>query len=486
MPENTPVFNQHPDELIKKVNRKSTTPEAPEAKEPAAEEVQSLEELKKALPALLFEDAPPKKKEGGEPKPEEKKSDAEPPSSEKKVDAKAPESEPEPEEKKPRVRKAVDAAEIAQAAARETGKIIAETIKTVVPQPDNTPANDPLTKLSPEDRENYELFKVLSDSDPRYKGKHDEFLKFVGKLSTYRRKWEKDNPGQTFDSADDAHEDFYSANQPEFDENDLDKARIRLETRREVEKELKAKDQQVDQKLREIEEKAVSPEVARQAAVVADGAIGKFVHALPDPTLKEALKEPTKLQEQDPVAFDVLNNEAGVIREAVTELHNIIHRKNYFNPSNPTHMKLAAYIDRQEQFIKNLPVDKQIFEGRRFATREEYFHVPQNQKSQYWILTEDDVVDMITSSSAAKVARDIKLEREKVEQLATRYGFKKDGAASGTTQPKSGEKSGTPTPAATKPKAPSGVEGGALPPTTSSTKKEEGPVEKQLVTSLFI
>lgn len=495
MPDNV-LFTQHPDDLIKK-SKRNDPPEAPAALDPIVvqKEEATLEELKKKLPGLLFDSAPPRplvtaedaaKKEAEAKAAEAAKVAAEVAKVEeaKKVeDAKVTADAAKAAEDAKRTKARPAAAPVDPlAVAREMGKEIVEGLRKPEAAPGATA--DPASSLSAEDRDTYELFKVLSESEPaRYKNKHEEFLAFVSKAGSYRKKWEKQNPGRAFDASDDAHEDFYTANQPQFSESDLDKARIRLESNKEISRRLDEQKKEYEKRLDDIETKTVGAEVGRQANAAADGAIGKFIGAIPDEGLRKIVSEDSeKLRETDPVAFDTLNNEATALRKEVSELHQIVNRKNYFNPDNPLHAHLARVIDSQERAIKELPVAQQRFEGRTFATRDEWASMTTEQKRVSWILAESDVVDMMTHNAAFRASKSIETERERITKMAEKYGYKKAEAAPVTP---------TVTPAAPaapagtkKQAAPAATSGGVLPTTNSPPQKieDEG---KKLVSLMF-
>lgn len=492
MPTETPVFAQHPDTLIKKSDKilpaVALEPAAPSPEAVAADEV-TLEQLKKELPDLLFGE----QKKVAAASPEKAAEDAAKAKAE--ADAKivadakiAEDAAKAAAEKKTTIRKAPDALEIA----RETGKAIAESIRSgtqveaelVV---DAAPT-DPTVNLSPEDKENYELFQTLSDSDPaKYKNKHVEFLSFVKKAKNYQTRWEKENAGKAYDPSDSEHEDFYSANQPQFVEADLERAKVRREVRKEVEASMVEQNKASERRMRELEEKTVVPEVNRQAASISDAAVNRFVAAIPDEDLRKAATETLdKLPETDPLAYEVLNGEAANLRREVSELHSIIHRRDYFNAANPVHTQLSGFINNQEQIIKKLPADKQVFDGKTFATRQEWAAMTPTQRQNRWMLGEEDVVEMLTKTSANRAVKVIESERARLEAQAIKYGYTKPASAA---TPKPAVAAATPPPAAPaaaakRPSGPSGSEGGALPPTTTPANRNET-TEKNLVKFLF-
>lgn len=479
------VYGQHPDELIQTVDRTkpANTPPAPEpTKEEVEKEEKAWQELKSEVPSLLFG---AKKKEPTE---EEKKKTAD--EEVKKVeDAKKAEEAKKgtAEPAKTKVRKAPDALEIA----RETGRAIADSLKPVVaPQaptePKDTPV-DPSLGLSAEDKDTYELFKVLAETNPeRYGNTPAQFTSFVKKLAVYQKRWTKENPDKPFDPNGEEHEDFYTTNQPDFSEADLNKARVRIETRKEVEKSTAELRKQYESRLAEIEGKAVVPEIARQAATRSDEAVSQFITTIPDENLRKVAGEnPEKLRESDPLAFDVLNNEAGNLRQQVVELHSIIHRKNYYNPDNPLHQALTHAVVQQESAIKQLPTSQQRFEGKMFATRQEWDAMNQAQRAQHWILSENDVVNMLSHRASHNATKIIESERKRMETMVQKYGFVKGNGASSTPPVTPAATPANTPPAAEKRVSPPSPSSGALPPTNTPASKADESDMKKLVSSLF-
>lgn len=461
-----------PTEMLIKKSTRNKAPEAPPAKPSEAEEA-ALAEIKDKLPSLLFDDAP-------KPKVEEKPKPAEPEVPAAPVAEAPPAEEPAVAKKKTVVRKQVDPMEVARFTAEQTAKVIADRISPPTPDAPVAPA-DPAQLLSPEDRENYDVFKYLSESEPaKYKDADKRFLSFVDKLAAYKRKWVKANPGQAFNPEDTEHEDFYSASQPSYSETDLDRAKIRMEATREVERKFETERKRFEDRLSEVESKAISGEVQREAAETASAVTQQLVGSLADAQVKAKLEEGVDaLRESDPVAFDVIDAEAASLQQRVVELHNITRRPKYFNPSNPVHNYLAGFVEHQERLIAGLPASQQVYEGKSFAPREQYAQMSPTDRRRHWTLGEDDIVHMLTQVASNRVNTAIVSERQRVEDTAKRYGFVK-GVAS--LPPKAASASA---PSATKPKAPSSGDGGATAPAGTPAPVADEPIEKKLVSSLF-
>lgn len=472
-------FSQHPDSLIKKSTRNAppadATPPAPDPAAVAAEEA-SFDELKSKLPSLLW---------GDKPKAAAPAAPATPPPAAAPATPSAAPAAP-----KVTVTRSPSAAEIAKATATEVAKQFAENQRqaapaTPPPAAPAAPSDGPPAHFSEEDKENYSLFKVLSETEPgKHKDKHLVYSQFVDKFNSYKRKWEKDNAGATFDKDSDDHEEFYTKNQPDYTPADLDKARIRLETSREVARQVAVQKTEYETKLRDIEDRTVGAEVSREAAKVADNATGAFISQLQDDGLKTALaKGAEALKESDPLAFDILNSEAASLQRNVVELHNIVNRRGYYNHANPVHAGISAFVAGQEQAIQQLPPAQQVFEGKQFVTRAQFATMPPEQKARHWALTEPDVIHMLSASSAAKAAKILHSERERFKALAPKYGFVPGAAAPATPAPAAAAAAAPASVA--KPNAPSGSAGAAAAPAGTGTNAPAPPVENQLVKSLF-
>lgn len=479
-------YQQHPDELIvkKKVVAKVEPVLSAEEKVTAdAAADAEFKSLKDMLPSVLFGD-----------KPKEPKVAAAAPTKPAAVAPAAPVAPvavvaPAEEPSKVRVTRQMDAAESARLTANEIARVLDERMpKTEVAPVIAAPVvalEEAPGHFSDPDKDNYELLKLLSDSEPaKFKDAHRKFATFVDKLAKYRSDWQRANPGQQFDPNSDDHETFYSNNQPRVSESDLSKARIRRETKSIVDERLAAQKTDYERKMAELEQRAVAPEVARTAQAAANTATNQFVADIKDNAIKAHLaKSPDALREADPVAFDVLNYHVGQLQQTVSELHTILHRPGYFNSNNPVHKNIANFIDTQEAHIQQLPAQQQMYEGKRFVSRAQFAKLQPAQRVQYWTLAEPDVAYMLTQAATAQASQALVTERKRVEDAAVKYGFVKAPAAP-ATQGAPAVSSTTPVKPA-KPAAPSSTAGEATAPLAQRTAPEDVPVEKKLVGSLF-
>lgn len=320
---------------------------------------------------------------------------------------------------------------------------------------------DPLAGLSPQDRRNYEAFVELSSTDPMYKGHPQKFLDYVNNLRDYKASWLRENPGKKFDLAE--HEEFVDQHQPHYDEDDLQTAKLSVATKQ-TEARVRA---DMEKKLSAIREEARTPQVEAEAKRLAANAQAEFLSHLPDSEVKKTLLGENgvkTLQDNDPMAFEVLNTVVSDLQERVGELHNIHNRPGYFNPANPVHASIATFVKDQEQAIKRLPAGQQVHAGKMFATYEEMAAMPEAQRSRYWVLSESDISNVMTRKFSAVAAKNLESERVKLNEFIKKYGYSKAPVASPATPPATPASPATPAESKVTP-PPAGGGGGKLSPT---------------------
>lgn len=388
---------------------------------------------------------PPKE----EPKAEEPKKE-EPPKEEPKVED-PPKEEPKADDtdallpggKKDEPKPAEPAKEepkVAQPAVIDADDLAARVAEKLKPQqPKPTPEPDPLAAFSDEDKAQLRVLQHLQKTNPKYKNKDlvKETVNFWNAEMQYIAQWEKNNPGETFDKDDKAHENFYSKHEPELEPTDLEEARIdirvqeRLDARvgAEVEKRMAPLQQQVRETTRKQVEAAADPIIkesqAKAVAVMAAQAVPEFQEILKDGKLTtEAV---AAMREKDPAALQAINREARVVNVLVREVERLAHMGEHFtyDPAMREsieggvvvrpHTEIAAIFEDVEESIAKGPKEGKIRDGRIFAPRVAFDRAlteaeaagDQNRVNailnRFWIVGPDDVKQEIVRRSAEKV-----------------------------------------------------------------------------------
>jgi hypothetical protein len=288
----------------------------PKVEEPAKEK--TTEETK------AEEDAKAKKAEDdAKAKAEQEKADKE--KADKAAKAKAAKGEEDDE-----LEKAVDDAEKAIKPRTPTAHPKVDMTKTEASTPGLTQAQDRKLKY---------LAQLAKDNPDQYKNIVADTKKFWELEKARIDKWNTENPETPYDPDDATHADFYSKYSPDVDADDFDSARetvIREQAREAARAEIRS-----DAERREVVEqmRSAGPKIEQ----VALGAVGDFVkEAAPElytlclvdgkPTISPAVIE--KMKEADPVAFEILQEQAATVQAVVFELEYMEQFPRHY-PPNP-------------------------------------------------------------------------------------------------------------------------------------------------------
>lgn len=410
----------------------------------------------------------------------EKKPDEEKKEPEKKDEPKPePEKKPEPEVKKEEERKltgltgeqpeveaepqtppvapkqpidALDADEIAERAAEKALEKL---------QPKDKSAEDPYAGLSANERRQLEVIEFLNKNE-KYKGRNlvKEVRTFWEKEAEFVAKWQKEHPEEKFDESLPEVASWYQKNEasiPDADEIDdakvemrVDKVRQELLQKQEEAEALRRMEQ--DRETRVAKVKPISEQKAVESVVELISQVPEFKELVKDGKLtKEAV---AKMQEMDPETTDLLDREAVNLKVRVKEFNDLTMLGEYVQ-LDPTKRVKTDYGDtimphndiieahmELEQRIFSQPVEKQIHNGKRFVTRQEYVTrrnaILQGQGSddqkkarvselddRVWTVSNSDIRDMLVAQSAKKVIQTRELIQRRVSRLTPKQEEKK-------------------------------------------------------------
>lgn len=286
-------------------------------------------------------------------------------------------------------------------------------------------------ELSDEEREDIETMKMLEELDPsKYKGHADKTRKFIKDvLNPYRDKWLKEHPGEAFDPDSDEHEAVYKQ-QPQVTPDDWQSAKDELRINRKAEQIFEKK---FGPKLTEIEKKNAERAILPKIESEAHAAIESLVKAV-DPELAKLIGEEDeikKMAELDPIATEVLDRAAGDLRVLVTELDKLSTPELQYgiNDRNPAHRALINFATGYESEIKKMPAKDQLWNGKKFATQEEYGKMNRADQAQHWVLSGQDIREVLIERFANGVKQDIEAARDKALKFAEKRGMKKSDSA---------------------------------------------------------
>lgn len=370
----------------------------------------AINEFKKSLGYYPEEKKEEAKKEEPEKKEDEKSTDK---AAEAKPDEK-PEDKEDGAEEKPSKRRPVQgglSVDEAEGLIRSAADAAADAaVRASRPQAEaaEKETSDPAASLTDDDRVEYEAFKQLEKDNPKYKGAAAQYLKFLGEFDRYRTTWEKDHPDEAFDPDSKDHDTFYDRHQPKYNARELEAAKIN----RVVEERLKTREDEISKRQVALEAKVaeyeLKPEIDKQANTAIQAMVGEV-----DPEAAKLLaKGPEALQEEDPIAFDILDEAAVSLRMMVGELSKLTHKSGLFrfDPRNNLHVHLDQFAQGLEADIRRRPLEDRVRDGRTFVTKREYDSLPESKRANYWVLDgptiREELVKAVAKDAQARIAKE--------------------------------------------------------------------------------
>lgn len=345
-------------------------------------------------------------------------------------DAKPKDEKPPDKPKTRRTVPALDEAAIteraASAAATAATRAVSDAMSKGGAKPTDKLEKGPEDKLSSEERKQFVVYKELEQLDPaRYKGVSERYLKSLDEISDYVKTWSKENPGVKFDPDDEQHNTFFERVEPAVDEDDWVDAKANLRARDIAARAIAPVNEKMQQMERDRARTALEPFIQQKQLE----AVHHFVEHL-EPETAATIRKPEgmkELREKNPIAASVLTDHAEMLGHLAAEtirLHDPMAGVEY-SPTSAAHREIADFIVGQERRISALsPQDKER-DGKMFISRLQYQQLPEDQRSRYWYLNQDDVIQLLAQKYAAQAK---KLRDERIEQFnktAESLGYKK-------------------------------------------------------------
>lgn len=347
----------------------------------------------------------------------------------------------EPEKPKKRGRRA-STEEIAEAAALSASRAAAETasrIRQAPPEPKPEPQPDSEERVDiqiDEDTEiTLEVLKELESINPKYKGKRNEYVRWLREVDKYQVGWEKEHPEEQFDPDAPEHDHIFQR-EPMPPKRDYLAAegsyKDRLNPRRQAElDELRRENQKLTAKQVEQE---IAPIVFNENRRLVGHVLGSI-----DPDYAKAgdtQESLVKLSEEDPGAFAILQQATSSAIPFVTETVKLFDaRGTKFDNQNPVHQEILAFAMDMERLIMQKPPTKQIKDGKPYLPMAEYMGLPKERQSHYWSMYDPtELVNFRISQAIQDAQYLVKLKQNEYEAYQKRLA-KKNGASHPNAQP---------------------------------------------------
>ncbi len=345
----------------------------------------------------------------------------------------AAEPEPEPAQPPKRRRRQPDEHEIANIAATAAAKASAETLarlseekKASAPQPPPKPAESDLGFDVPDETQ-YKLDIIGEmESDPKYKGKKAEYIKWLKEVDQYERKWQEDHPDEEFDPDSADHNKIF-AKEPNLPPRDYDLARLRLSDRgRENEEVKKLRAEQA-----ELRAKLVEQELAPEISSRGRAAVASILSAINPDYGKYASSEEQlrSLSKDDPDALHLAAPVAQHVVPFITEVVKLWEPRGVtkFDSNNPVHAEIAELARDFEDGVQRLPEAEQVRNGKRFVTMADWHNMSESARKTAWSFLDKDVLISFRVAKAVHDTAVIVAETEKrFEAYAKRKGLKRE------------------------------------------------------------
>lgn len=304
-------------------------------------------------------------------------------------------------------------------------------------------------ELSEKQKRTLEILQRMEKEYPDSAGISKAYTVSLKKALDYQGIWESQHPGETFDPGDSEHDQFFEANDIDWDDDEymetLAIMRAEVAANKAAEK-ITPRIAAIDRRehLRQLEPQIVSQQINAARSFWSE--LGDEYKDVLFNTPGKAgdgqlnMTEIERLRTEDPareLAFQVAQN----VEAFASELHMLTledsERKPLYpyNPQNEAHRFIANFIQDEEAAMKELPVEQQLDQhGRRFATADEYFAMTPHRQNYYWHFTDADLAHIYAGNQAAVVKAALAQENEKFEKTATARGYTKNGTASTPAQ----------------------------------------------------
>lgn len=261
--------------------------------------------------------------------------------------------------------------------------------RAAAPEPVAQPAAAMSTDMNEDEKELLAVFEKMAEMKPAVYGQLPaQFKDRISRESQYITNWMEQNPGQRYNAKDQDHAEFYSSIELDYRDFDYHKAIAKMNTPdvdsrvQKLERELESKreSQELDDRIRRAE-----PVARREAA---NAAFDMMEHV--DPELGKLMDDGNggrhvtteiraKMEEDNPVAVAVVNEEVGELMLMVEELERFkagggryklrdsygvtMGRKTFY-----PHREILDFMTRYEESLLNKPPEETMREGRRLVS----------------------------------------------------------------------------------------------------------------------
>lgn len=347
------------------------------------------------------------------------------------------------------------------------------------------PVAGPEDTLKGQDRRDYLNAKLLSDTNPKFKGAEGVILDQIKRAEKYANRWESANPGKEFDPDEDEHKEFFDALDAEktWSDQDIEEAKgIQIEKK--IEEKLSRANQE---KFKKLEEDSARIELTPTVDGAFSAAAGTLLKAIGGEVQEIVNKEGFgKLEEKDPITAAVLAETLGPLKPIIETIYQLDDPKGRFaiDPKNPLHQQWHEILTEGEARCEGVVDDS----GKKFATRIEYQRMNPTQRAKHWFLTPEHLVAGIVDYASKTASEYIKKEKDRQIKIAESLGFvpkAQQPARTETTKQEKVEGPAKPAPSVIKPVSPTVGSGAKIDDSGDKQKSEKAVLMDIMTKTLF-
>lgn len=284
--------------------------------------------------------------------------------------------------------------------------------------------------LLDEERDQLELARFAEKDNPsKYAGFAAKTEKYLKEHAAYLEK----NPGATEPGSDAAaaYEQWLQKHKPSLSPAEGRRLEVRREANRIADEKLAASKTEIEALHEETFRRDAEPKAKSEAdAFFRDAADFAMPEDLAKLAKEKGLAEAKKAFPMEyRIAGEVLSDAADQVEELIR-----ITTKNprtnrplvAYDPNNKKHAAILTFINTQCNAFKNgvpgePPAQRatrlraQIRDGKRFATRIEYYSMPEDQRAPYWTFSREDLISMKRFEAKHTIASRIEAETKRLE-----------------------------------------------------------------------
>lgn len=273
------------------------------------------------------------------------------------------------------------------------------------PEPKPEPSDD-LSFLTEEQRKRISLVEFAEENFEKHKGLKNQYIEFFKKQKEYIDNRLNEDPEAKFDDTDFEYQNFLKRTKPNFIQEDIEEI-VELRTIKKAREDAMSEIQPELQKLREEQRVLrVEPKVNE----LKNETVKSIKDLIPD-QMRSLIEKggPEKAYESNPVDFEIVNKIATQHQDLMFAFHEISQGLVAYNHSNPTHSKLATWIDG----VQNTMPDK---DGKKFVRREDFAKLAPQEKAKSYTLTDEDVQKVAHDTAKSYINNQLTAHEEKLRK----------------------------------------------------------------------